>query len=68
MSRNIDLRLFADDTTIFLRHKDIDVLMQDGKEAMKEIMTWFETNKLSLSLGKSNFILFQGKQKKPKGK
>ena len=63
VSRNIDLRLFADDTAIFLNHKDVDVLMQDGKETMKEIMTWFETNKLSLSLGKSNFILFHGKQK-----
>ena len=63
MSRNIDLRLFADDTAIFLYHKDIDVLIQDGNETMNEIMTWFETNKLSLSLGKSNFILFHGKQK-----
>ena len=63
VSWNIDLRLFADDTAIFLHHKDIDVLMQDGKETLKEIMTWFETNKLSLSLGKSNFILFHGKQK-----
>ena len=63
VSQNIDLRLFADDTAIFLHHKDIDVLMQDGKVTMKEIMTWFETNKLSLSLSKSNFILFHGKQK-----
>ena len=63
MSQNIDLRLFVDDTAIFLHHKDIDVLMQDGKITMKEIMTWFETNKLSLSLSKSNFILFHGKQK-----
>ena len=30
VSRNIDLRLFADDTAIFLHHKDVDVLMQDG--------------------------------------
>ena len=67
-SRKIDLRLFADDTAIFLHQKDIDVLMQDGEETVKEIMTWFETNKLCLSLGKSNFILFHGKQKIPKGK
>ena len=63
VSQNIDLRLFVDDTAISLHHKDIDVLMQDGKITMKEIMTWFETNKLSLSLSKSNFILFHGKQK-----
>ena len=32
---------------------------------MKKIMTWFETNKLSLSIGKSNFILFHERHKNP---
>ena len=32
---------------------------------MKQMMTWFETNKLSLSIGKLNFLLFHGRHKKP---
>ena len=30
---------------------------------MKLITEWFMTNKLSLSIGKSNFLLFQGRRK-----
>ena len=65
VSRKLGLRLFTDDTAIFRHQKDIEVLMQDGKDTMKEIVTWFETSELSLSLGKSSFILFHGKQKNP---
>ena len=66
VSREIDLRLFADDTAIFLHHRDPNILIHQGKLTMKQIMTWFETNKLSLSIGKSNFILFHGRNKNPK--
>ena len=65
VSREIDLRLFADDTAIFLHHRDPNILIHQGKLTMKQIMTWFETNKLSLSIGKSNFILFHGRHKNP---
>ena len=30
---------------------------------MKKIVEWFMTNKLSLNLGKSNFVLFHGRRK-----
>ena len=60
VSREIDLRLFADDTAIFLHHRDPNILIHQGKLIMKQIMTWFETNKLSLSIGKSN-----GRHKNP---
>ena len=65
VSREIDLRLFADDTAIFLHHRDPNIIIHQGKLTMKQIMTWFETNKLSLSIGKSNFILFHGRHKNP---
>ena len=65
VSREIDLRLFADDTAIFLHHRDPNILIHQGKLTMKQIMTWFETNKLSLRIGKTNFILFHGRHKNP---
>ena len=63
VSREIYLKLSADDTAIFLHHRDPNILIHQGKLTMKQIMTWFETNKLSLSIGKSNFILFHGRHK-----
>ena len=65
VSREIDLTLFADDTVIFSHHRDSNILIHQSKLTMKQIMTWFETNNLSLSIGKSNFILFHGRHKNP---
>ena len=63
VSHEIYLRLFADDTAIFLHQRDPNILIHQGKLTIKQIMTWFETSKLSLSIGKSNFILFHGRHK-----
>ena len=56
---NTHLRLFADDTD----NKNVIDLMHQGTGIMKKIVEWFMTNKLSLSLGKSNFVLFHGRRK-----
>ena len=37
--------------------------MHQGTGIMKKIVEWFMTNKLSLSLGKSNFVLFHRRRK-----
>ena len=60
---NTHLRLFADDTAIFMHSENVIDLMHQGTETMKKIIEWFMTNKLSLILGKSNFILFHGRPK-----
>ena len=62
-ANNTPLRLFADDTAIFLRNKNVTDLTNQGTGTMKLITEWFMTNKLSLSIGKSNFLLFHGRRK-----
>jgi hypothetical protein len=58
-----EIILFADDTSLFLHHKDPHVLIQHAEDELSNIYKWFTCNRLSLSLGKSNFILFHGKNK-----
>ena len=62
---NTQLGLFADDTAIFMHGKYVIDLMNQGTGTMKKITKWFMTNKVSLNLGKSNFVLFHGSQKDP---
>ena len=58
-------RLFADDTSVLLRGKNLRALKAKAEDTLKEISQWFLLNRLSLSLSKSNFILFHGKRKDP---
>ena len=61
-----DIRLFADDTSIFLFNKNFDELIRQSSEKMQNIYQWFLANKLSLSFPKSNFVIFHGKNKQTK--
>ena len=56
--------LFADDTSLFHAHTDLDTLIEEINEELQKITTWFHTNKLSLNIKKSNFIIFLPKGKK----
>ena len=56
--------LFADDTSLFHAHTDFDTLIKEINEELQKITTWFHTNKLSLNIKKSNFIMFLPKGKK----
>ena len=56
--------LFADDTSLFHAHTDFDILIEEINEELQKITTWFHTNKLSLNIKKSNFIIFLPKGKK----
>ena len=56
--------LFADDTTMFSMHKDIDSLIKIITKDMNILIDWFKANKLSLNLGKTNCMLFKPKHSK----
>ena len=58
-----ELRLFADDTALFMHNKDLDILTHEITHEMELVKKWFISNKLALSLNKSNFILFHSKRK-----
>lgn len=55
--------LFVDDTSIFVSNRNITTLIRDLNYDLINYSTWFQTNKLSLNVKKSNFILFAGKRK-----
>ena len=66
VSKALDFILFADDTNIFYSHKDQNYLMEIVNTELKKSSSWFQANKLSINIKKSNFILFKTKQNRPK--
>ena len=58
-------RLFADDTSVLLKNRNLKTLIRQAEGTLEEINNWFLLNKMSLSLGKTNFILFHGVRKDP---
>src|SRR6218665_1772829 len=49
--------LFADDTNVFYSHRSLDLLMNLLNSELAAIANWFRTNKLSLNVSKTNFIV-----------
>lgn len=55
--------LFADDSNIFLSHKNPQVLLQTVNIELSNIITWIHANKLSLNFQKTNYMLFSNSVK-----
>jgi hypothetical protein len=55
--------LFADDTTIFRSGNDPVQLGKDISKELTKLDIWFTTNKLSLNVSKTNFMLFSNYKK-----
>ena len=56
-------RLFADDTNIFIAHKDLNILQNKCMQALSELHSWIKANKLSLNIEKTNYSIFAPKSK-----
>ena len=56
--------LFADDTNVFLSHKDADCLANILNTELNKLLIWFKANKLSLNLKKTKFMVFKPSQKR----
>ena len=50
--------MFADDTNLFYKHKDIKVLFDTVNKELENINEWFISNRLSLNVKKTNYSLF----------
>jgi len=59
-----NLTLFADDTNLFLFGKNLDVLIHQSNQELLLLKTWFQNNKLSLSIDKCTFSLFASDRSK----
>ena len=53
--------LFADDTNIFCSNENVAVLQDILNRELAKLFVWFSINKLSLNLGKTNYLLFRGR-------
>ena len=50
--------LFADDTTIFLSSQNKQFIYESVNKDLYSLNEWFQTNKLSLNVSKTNYVLF----------
>ena len=66
VSTALEFILFADDTNIFFSHKDRSTLSTIFNLEMSKLSDWCRANKLSINLKKSNFMVFQPRQKRQK--
>lgn len=60
----ISFILFADDTNLFMSHKNLNTLIVQMNRELEKVLAWLKVNKLSLSLSKTHFILFRSKRNK----
>lgn len=58
-AKQIQFFLFADDTSTYLTHKNIEELEKIYNKELKKVKNWLDANKLSLNVSKSNMILFK---------
>ena len=54
--------VFADDTNFFYSGKDLTEVCKTASNEMEKLCRWFQVNKLSLNIAKTNFMVF-GKKK-----
>ena len=57
------LRLFADDTSLTATGKNLDQLLQKINQKLPVIYEWLCSNKLTLNLNKTKYLIFQPRQK-----
>ena len=55
--------IFADDTNIFVSGKNVEELVYIMNDELRKITQWMNTNKLSLNIDKSNYMLFHSSRK-----
>ena len=54
--------LFADDTSLYSSGADLGRLLHEVESDLKILNKWFDINKLSLNISKTNFIIFGNKK------
>ena len=64
-SPNLNVIIFADDTNILYSHKNLDVLISTLNSEVSKVQTWFECNKVSVNVYKTNFMYFKNANTPP---
>ena len=58
VSKILQFVLFADDTNLFYTHKNLQCLTQQVNKELNRLSYWFSSNKSSINLEKTYFIIF----------
>ena len=64
-SNELEFILFADDTSIFFEHSDLDVLTSHLNDQLHNVSTWLKANKLSINAKKTKLMIFRPSQTLP---
>ena len=62
VSRYLSFFLFADDTNIYFKHRDLIQLQKIMNRELKKVRKWLDANRLSLNIDKTNFVVFHSPQ------
>jgi len=62
ISEVLNCILFADDTSIFMSHTDVQYLQNNFNDEIDKLIDWLYNNKLVLNLDKTNFMVFTNMQ------
>jgi hypothetical protein len=63
-STQANILSFADDTSLYLSHRDIHTLFEKANVEINNLYDWFCANRLSLNAKKTKFIVINGLSKK----
>ena len=53
-----NIKLFADDTNLFIFDEDSNKLTKRANNCLKDLDNWFKSNKLTLNLDKTSYMVF----------
>ena len=56
--------IFADDTNVFLNGKNLNEMIHKMNAELRKLVKWLNANKLSLNIGKTQYMIFRSKNKK----
>ena len=59
VSKMLHFVLFADDTNLFYAHKNLQCVTQRVNKELDKLSNWFCSNKLSINLEKTHFMIFK---------
>ena len=62
-SNTLGCILFADDTSLFVEHKDLNILINELNRKLQNVPAWLKANKLSIDVSKTKLIIFRPRQK-----
>ena len=63
ISNIINIVLFADDTNLFFKHKDVECLANTINAELCNVSNWIRANKLQLNYEKTHMMIFNSHKK-----